>query len=40
MPEPATLLVFATTAPLFAASPGPNFVFVLTRSVGHGRTDG
>jgi threonine/homoserine/homoserine lactone efflux protein len=40
MPEPATLLVFAVTALLFAASPGPNFVFVLPRSVSHGRTDG
>lgn len=40
MPEPATLLLFAATALLFAASPGPNFVFVLTRSISHGRTDG
>ena len=40
MPDPATLLLFAATALLFAASPGPNFVFVLTRSVSHGRTEG
>jgi threonine/homoserine/homoserine lactone efflux protein len=40
MPDPATLVIFAATALLFAASPGPNFVFVLTRSISHGRTDG
>lgn len=40
MPEPATLLVFAATALLFAASPGSNFVFVLSRGLSHGRTDG
>ncbi len=40
MPEPHTLLLFAVTALLFAASPGPNFIFVLSRSVSHGRTDG
>lgn len=40
MPEPATLLLFTATALLFAASPGPNFVFVLTRSVSHGRAEG
>ena len=40
MPDPATLLLFAATALLFAASPGPNFVFVLTRSVSHGRAEG
>ncbi len=40
MPEPHTLLLFALTALLFAASPGPNFVFVLTRSISHGRAEG
>ncbi len=40
MPEPATLLLFAATALLFAASPGPNFVYVLTRSISHGRVEG
>lgn len=40
MPEPATLLLFTATALLFAVSPGPNFVFVLSRSVSHGRAEG
>ncbi len=40
MPEPATLLAFSLTALLFAASPGPNFFFVLTRAVSHGRAEG
>lgn len=40
MLEPATLFAFCLTALLFAASPGPNFVFVLTRSVGYGRGEG
>ena len=40
MPEAHTLLLFVLTAFLFAASPGPNFVFVLTRSVSRGRADG
>jgi len=40
MLEPAALLAFSLTALLFAASPGPNFIFVLTRSVGYGRTEG
>lgn len=40
MLEPAALLAFCLTAFLFAASPGPNFVFVLTRSVGYGRGEG
>ncbi len=40
MPDSATLLLFTATALLFAASPGPNFVFVMTRSVSHGRTEG
>lgn len=39
MPEPATLLLFALTATLFAATPGPNFVFVLTRTLSRGRAD-
>ena len=39
MPEPATLLLFALTALLFAATPGPNFVFVLTRTLSRGRAD-
>lgn len=40
MLEPAALLAFFLTALLFAASPGPNFVFVLTRAVGYGRAEG
>ena len=39
MPEPATLFLFAVTALLFAATPGPNFVFVLTRTLSRGRAD-
>ena len=39
MPEPATLLLFTATALLFAATPGPNFVFVLTRTLSRGRDD-
>ncbi len=40
MPDPAALLAFFLTALLFDASPGPNFVYVLTRSVGYGRGEG
>lgn len=40
MPEPHTLLLFVLAASLFAASPGPNFVFVLTRTLSRGRGDG
>jgi len=40
MPEPHTLLLFAATALLFAASPGPNFIYVLTRSLSYGRAEG
>lgn len=40
MPELHTLSLFALTALLFAASPGPNFVYVLTRSVSYGRLEG
>lgn len=40
MLEPTALLAFSLTALLFAASPGPNFVFVLTRAVGFGRGEG
>lgn len=40
MPEPHTLLLFTLAALLFSASPGPNFVFVLTRSLSRGRSDG
>ena len=40
MPESHTLLLFALTALLFAASPGPNFIFVLSRSVSYGRAEG
>ena len=39
MPEPATLLLFTAAALLFAATPGPNFVFVLTRTLSRGRAD-
>lgn len=40
MPTPQTLIAFAGVALLFAASPGPNFIYVLSRSVGQGRRDG
>lgn len=40
MLEPTALLAFCLTALLFAASPGPNFFFVLTRSFGYGRGEG
>ncbi len=39
MPEPATLFLFVVAALLFAATPGPNFVFVLTRTLSRGRAD-
>ena len=39
MPEPYTLLLFGLAALLFAATPGPNFVFVLTRTLSRGRAD-
>lgn len=39
MPDSATLLLFTATALLFAATPGPNFVFVLTRTLSRGRAD-
>lgn len=40
MPEPHSLLLFTLAALLFSASPGPNFIFVLTRSLSRGRGDG
>ena len=40
MPTLHTLMVFAGIALLFAASPGPNFIYVLSRSIGHGRREG
>ena len=40
MPTPSTLTLFAGIALLFAASPGPNFIFVLSRSLSYGRKEG
>ena len=40
MPTTQTIILFAGIALLFAASPGPNFVFVLSRSMGYGRQEG
>lgn len=40
MPAPNTLILFAGIALLFATSPGPNFVYVLSRSIGYGRKEG
>ena len=40
MPEPSTLALFVPVALLFAASPGPNFVYVLARSVSGGQREG
>ena len=39
MPEFYTLLLFGLAALLFAATPGPNFVFVLTRTLSRGRAN-
>ncbi len=40
MPASTTLIVFAVTAAALIAVPGPNLVYIVTRSVGEGRRAG
>jgi threonine/homoserine/homoserine lactone efflux protein len=40
MPAPATLLVFALAAGVLVAIPGPNHIYIVTRSVAQGRRIG
>jgi threonine/homoserine/homoserine lactone efflux protein len=40
MPAPATLLVFALAAGVLVAIPGPNHIYIVTRSIAQGRTVG
>ena len=37
MPAPATLLVFALAASVLVAIPGPNHLYIVTRSIAQGR---
>jgi threonine/homoserine/homoserine lactone efflux protein len=40
MPSAATLLVFALAAGVLVAIPGPNHIYIVTRSIAQGRTVG
>jgi threonine/homoserine/homoserine lactone efflux protein len=40
MPAPATLLVFALAAGVLVAIPGPNHIYIVTRSIAQGRRIG
>jgi threonine/homoserine/homoserine lactone efflux protein len=40
MPAPATLLVFALAAGVLVVIPGPNHIYIVTRSVAQGRRVG
>lgn len=40
MPEPSTLLLFAARAAALVLIPGPNLVFIITRSIEAGRRAG
>jgi threonine/homoserine/homoserine lactone efflux protein len=40
MPEPATLLLFAASAATLVLIPGPNLIYIVTRSVESGRRAG
>ncbi len=40
MPEPATLLVFLAAALVLIAIPGPNLLYIATRSAAEGRRSG
>lgn len=40
MPEPMTLLLFALAAAVLVAIPGPNHVYIVTRSISGGRRAG
>ncbi len=40
MPEPATLALFAVSALVLVAVPGPNLIYIVTRSIDQGRAAG
>ena len=40
MPEPSTLLLFAASALALVAVPGPNLIYIVTRSIDQGRGAG
>jgi threonine/homoserine/homoserine lactone efflux protein len=40
MPEPSTLLLFAVSALALVAVPGPNLIYIVTRSIDQGRRAG
>jgi threonine/homoserine/homoserine lactone efflux protein len=40
MPAPATLLLFALAAGVLVAIPGPNHIYIVTRSIAQGRRMG
>jgi threonine/homoserine/homoserine lactone efflux protein len=40
VPEPSTFLLFAAGAVALVAVPGPNLIYIVTRSVDHGRRAG
>ena len=40
MPEPTTLLVFSLAAVVLIAVPGPNLIYIATRSMSEGRRSG
>jgi threonine/homoserine/homoserine lactone efflux protein len=40
MPEPSTLLLFAASAAVLVLIPGPNLVYIVTRSIEAGRRAG
>lgn len=40
MPDPVTMWTFAAASIALIAAPGPNMIYILTRSVGQGRTAG
>ncbi len=40
MPEPATLALFAVSALVLVAVPGPNLIYIVTRSIDQGRGAG
>src|SRR5262249_8840465 len=40
MPEPSTFIVFVAAAVALLVVPGPAVIFIVTRSVTHGRTGG
>ena len=40
MPKPETVLIFMATALALNVTPGPSILYILSRSLGHGRTAG